>query len=93
MIELKGTQIRMRVSDPKGFSEFRSKDVGSHGKMSIIVGKKADKWYTQSYRFSLPDYASVTDVLHDARTIKGISESELEKIASLSRKYFRSVNG
>jgi hypothetical protein len=93
MIELVANTIRMRIADPKKFSEFRSKDIGSHGKLSIIVGKKGDKWFTQSYRFNLPDYASVTDVLHDARTIKNISESDLDKIASLTRKYFHKVNG
>lgn len=93
MIELVKNTVRFRVADPKGFSEFKTKDIGSHGKMSIILGRKGDKWFIQSYRFSLPDYVSVTDVLHDANTIKGITQSDKDKIASLTRKYFRSVNG
>lgn len=94
MIELKGNQIRMRQVDPSRFKQFRTKDIGSKGKLSIILGSPDGKhWYLQSYRFNLPDYVSVTDVLHDAKTITSISQSDLDKIASLTRKYFNSING
>jgi hypothetical protein len=96
VIELHGEQIRLRQVDPSRFKEFRTKNVGSKGKLSIILGSPDGKhWYIQSYRFNLPDYASVTDVLHDARSIQRIPivQSDLDKIASLARKYFRSVNG
>lgn len=93
MIELKGSQIRMRVLSPDKFSKFRSKDIGSKGKLSVIIGYDGRGWKIQSYRFTLPDYISVTDVLHDANTIQGITSSDKDKIASLTRKYFHKVNG
>jgi hypothetical protein len=93
MIELKGSEIRMRVLDPKGFEKFRRKDIGVKGKLAIIVGFDGRGWKTQAYRFSLPDYSSVTDVLHDANTIKGVTQLDKDRIASLTRKYFRSING
>jgi hypothetical protein len=93
MIELVNDTIRMRVLDPKKFSKFRTKDIGSKGKLSLIVGYDGNGWKVQSYRFNLSDYVSVTDVLHDARSIKGVSESDIEKIAGLTRKYFKNING
>ena len=93
MIELKGSQIRMRIISPDRFTKFRSKDIGTKGKMSIIVGYDGKGWKTQAYRFNLEDYPSVTDVLHDANTIKGITQSDKDKIVSLTRKYFKSVHG
>lgn len=93
MIELKGQQVRIRIQNPSGFTKFGTQDIGKRGKMQRVAGYKDGIWYTQSYRLNLSDYFSVTDVLFDARTIKGISESDLDKIASLTRKYFRSVNG
>jgi hypothetical protein len=59
----------------------------------MIVAYDGKGWKVQSYRFALKDYTSVTDVLKDAKTIKNISQSDLDKIASLTRKYFKSVNG
>ena len=93
MIEEINGIIKFRQIDPKQFSKFRSKDIGEKGRMSMIVGYDGKGWKVQSYRFKLSDYTSVTDVLKDAKTIKGVSQSDLDKITNLTRKYFRSING
>jgi hypothetical protein len=90
--ELVGQQVRVRISEPSRFSKFRTDDVGGQGKLQRIAGYKEGVWYTQSWRFNLKDYASVTDVLKDANTIKGMTSATKDKIATLTRKYFHTIN-
>jgi hypothetical protein len=91
--ELVGQQIRLRILEPSRFKEFRTKDVGSAGRLQLVLGYDGKGWMIQSYRFNLKDYPSVTDVLRDANTIKGMTSATKDKIASLTRKYFHSING
>lgn len=70
-VEIKGSQLRIRVRSPKMFDKFRTLDVGSKGKLQIIRGyKKGKGWMTQAYRLNLKDYKGFKGCSRDIRKLR-----------------------
>jgi hypothetical protein len=65
-VELKGTQIRIRVLDPKRFTKFRTQDVGRKGRLQRIAGYSPKTgWKTQSWRLNVKGYKNFYDFEKD----------------------------
>ncbi len=70
-IEIKKDQLRIRISN-KNFSKYRTKDVGSKGRLQILLGynPKTKKWDEVSYHINLMDYMSLNDVKKEINKLK-----------------------
>jgi hypothetical protein len=89
-VEIKGQQLRIRVNNPKKYSEILTDDVGESGKLQRIAGrlKNSNKWETQSWRLNLKDYKDSADVKEDVDYLK-ISAKDKVKATNIAEKYFK----
>jgi hypothetical protein len=87
MPEIVGNQLRIRVENPDKFKAFRTKDIGQKGKLQIILGYTGKVWMTQSYRFNLHDYHSMSALMHDLNSVK-VTPSQYKRAVRLGKIYF-----
>lgn len=89
VVELKGQQIRIRITSPYKYKYFETQDVGSPGKLQRIVGITTDGEYeTQSWRLNLSDYESEESAIEDLESIDGLDYQSKLKAKSLIRRWF-----
>jgi hypothetical protein len=88
-VEIKGQQLRIRVNNPKKYSEILTDDVGESGKLQRIAGrlKNSNKWETQSWRLNLKDYKDSADVKEDVNYLS-ISKSKKMEALRIVNRYF-----
>ena len=88
-VEIKGQQLRIRIQSPKKFIAFRTKDVGRHGKLQLILGRtKSGKWQIQAYRMNLRDYKNLRDAIDDLLLLN-ISKRKYDKAYKLLLRWFK----
>jgi hypothetical protein len=89
--EIRGQNLRIRMEDPTKYSEFRVEDVGSPGKLQIIIGKfkRTDNWGIQSYRVNLDDYSNVNEVISEIKKLKTLTGKQKAEAIKLAREYFK----
>jgi hypothetical protein len=92
-VEIKGQQLRIRVNNPKKYSEILTDDVGEKGELQRIAGriKRTNKWETQSWRLNLNDYSSVKEVIQQIKELKA-PYLDKKKAVKLSKEYFKLKN-
>lgn len=88
-LELKKTQIRIRVKSPKLFKKFKTLDVGKKGRLQIIRAKNSKGWQNQSYRINTKDYRNKKEILKDINSLK-ISLRKKKQARALVRKILNS---
>lgn len=89
--ELRGEQLRIRMKDPKYFSEeYGTQDVGSPGKLQRVSAKlkNSEKWETQSWRINLDDYSNSNEAISEIKKLK-ISSSQKAEAIKLAKEYFK----
>ena len=88
--EIKSQQLRIRMTSPKRYEQFRTKDVGQKGKLQIVVAKDRNTgdWQTQSYRLNLSDYNSKEVAIKDLNSIKGLSKTKHSQALKEINKWF-----
>lgn len=88
-VEIKGRQLRIRVRQPKGFSKYRTQDVGSKGKlMRLAAYSKKTGWVTQAWRINLKDFNSIDKIMKTISSLRIPKKPKFEAI-SLAKKYFK----
>lgn len=88
-VELVGQQIRIREENPDKFTEFRTQDIGSYGKLQRVAGYSGKTgWKTQSWRINLSDYQSEKEAIIELKKIRTSSKNKKEA-EMLIKKWFR----
>jgi len=90
-VELSGQQIRIRITDPKKYDDFRTEDVGEEGRLQLIVGKlkKSGNWTLQAYRINLNDYSNVNEVIDEIKKLRTITSSQKADAIKIAKDYFK----
>jgi hypothetical protein len=92
VIELRGNQIRIRVKDPAGATDFGTQDVGMRGRLQRVAALYPGKgWRTQAWRLNLRDYASYSEVVNELKKLrakKQITKTEYNKASILAFRWF-----
>lgn len=96
-LERKGKQYRVRVCAPSDFQKetLRNKDVGKHGGLQLIVGRRKGRkeTNTQAIRVSTRDFKRIGNKLvpkssrglHELTTLR---KRKTGKLAEAVKKYF-----
>lgn len=84
-VEIKGSQLRIRVKNPRLFSKFRVHDVGVKGRLQRIAGYSKGKWQTQAWRLNLNDYRSKDEIIKQIRRLRISSKLKRRAINLVKR--------
>jgi len=91
--EIKGQQLRIRVTSPKECVKYGTQDVGKKGKLQRVACVKPKKgWVTQSWRMNLKDYKNLDEVKKDLNKIRTLSDEKKELAMKKASEWFRRID-